>query len=118
MSIEEATKNLQSNNQSRLDRRLLLPSVRAEEDRSKQTDSQLLFRSINELTIVVSDKNDMIIDQLVELNSNIKKVGLGGGSKENILQTLLATPGRAVKKVTDTRGTARLIPLSSLTNFY
>ena len=102
MSIEEATKNLQSNNQSRLDRRLLLPSVRAEEDRSKQTDSQLLFRSINELTIVVSDKNDMIIDQLVELNSNIKKVGLGGGSKENILQTLLATPGRAVKKVTDT----------------
>ena len=49
MSIEEATKNLQSNNQSRLDRRLLLPSVRAEEDRSKQTDSQLLFRSINEL---------------------------------------------------------------------
>ena len=102
MSIEEATKNLQSNNQSRLDRRLLLPSVRAEEDRSKQTDGQLLFRSINELTIVVSDKNDMIIDQLVELNSNIKKVGLGGGSKENILQTLLATPGRAVKKVTDT----------------
>ena len=102
MSIEEATKNLQSNNQSRLDRRLLLPSVRAEEDRSKQTDSQLLFRSINELTVVVSDKNDMIIDQLVELNSNIKKVGLGGGSKENILQTLLATPGRAVKKVTDT----------------
>ena len=102
MSIEEATKNLQSNNESRLDRRLLLPSVRAEEDRSKQTDSQLLFRSINELTIVVSDKNDMIIDQLVELNSNIKKVGLGGGSKENILQTLLATPGRAVKKVTDT----------------
>jgi len=102
MSIEEATKNLQSNNESRLDRRLLLPSVRAEEDRSKQTDSQLLFRSINELTIIVSDKNDMIIDQLVELNSNIKKVGLGGGSKENILQTLLATPGRAVKKVTDT----------------
>ena len=102
MSIEEATKNLQSNNQSRLDRRLLLPSVRAEEDRSKQTDSQLLFRSINELTVVISDKNDMIIDQLVELNSNIKKVGLGGGSKENILQTLLATPGRAVKKVTDT----------------
>ena len=102
MSIEEATKNLQGNNQSRLDRRLLLPSVRAEEDRSKQTDSQLLFRSINELTVVISDKNDMIIDQLVELNSNIKKVGLGGGSKENILQTLLATPGRAVKKVTDT----------------
>ena len=102
MSIEEATKNLQSNNTSGLDRRLLLPSVRAEEDRSKQTDSQLLFRSINELTVVISDKNDMIIDQLVELNSNIKKVGLGGGSKENMLQTLLATPGRAVKKVTDT----------------
>ena len=102
MSIEEVTKNLQSNNTSGLDRRLLLPSVRAEEDRNKQTDSQLLFRSINQLTVVVSDKNDMIIDQLVELNSNIKKVGLGGGSKENILQTLLATPGRAVKKVTDT----------------
>lgn len=102
MSIEEVTKNLQSNNTSGLDRRLLLPSVRAEEDRNKQTDSQLLFRSINQLTVVISDKNDMIIDQLVELNSNIKKVGLGGGSKENILQTLLATPGRAVKKVTDT----------------
>tara|TARA_B100001057_G_C22862029_1_gene954911 strand:+ start:1349 stop:3109 length:1761 start_codon:yes stop_codon:yes gene_type:complete len=102
MAIDNATQNLKNNNESGLDRRLLLPSVEAQQAQSSQSSGQLLFRSLNELTVTLADKNDMIIDQLVELNATVKKGGLGGGSKENILQTLLATPGRAVKKVTDT----------------
>jgi len=102
MAIDNATQNLKDNNQSGLDRRLLLPSVEAQQTQANQSTGQLLFRSLNELTVTIADKNDMIIDQLVELNATVKKGGLGGGNRENMLQTLLALPGRAVKKVTDT----------------
>ena len=103
MTIDDATQKLKDNNQSGLDRRLLLPSVEAQQAQTNQSTGQLLFRSLNELTATLVDKNDMIIDQLVELNATVKKGGLGGGgNRENILQTLLALPGRAVKKVTDT----------------
>jgi len=101
MSIEDATKNLKNNNQSGLDKRLLLPSVEAKEATTNVT-SENLLGSINSeilrLTATVSDKNDLIIDQLVELNSQIKDGKLGGsGDRENMLQTLLRTPGRAVR---------------------
>ena len=99
MSIEDATKNLRNNNQSGLDKRLLLPSVEAKEATTNVT-SENLLGSINteilRLTATVSDKNDLIIDQLVELNSQIKDGKFGGGERENMLQTLFRTPGRAI----------------------
>ena len=99
MSIEDATKNLRNNNQSGLDKRLLLPSVEAKEANTNVT-SENLLGSINteilRLTATVSDKNDLIIDQLVELNSQIRDGKFGGGASENMLQTLFRTPGRAI----------------------
>ena len=75
MAIDNATQNLKDNNQSGLDRRLLLPSVEAQQTQANQSTGQLLFRSLNELTVTIADKNDMIIDQLVELNATVKKGG-------------------------------------------
>ena len=64
MSIEDATKNLRNNNQSGLDKRLLLPSVEAKEANTNVT-SENLLGSINteilRLTATVSDKNDFLI---------------------------------------------------------
>ena len=63
MAIDNATQNLKDNNISGLDRRLLLPSVEAQQAQTdvNQSTGQLLFKSINQLTITLADKNDMII---------------------------------------------------------
>lgn len=99
--IDKATENLKNTNPSGLDRRLLLPSVEAKSSESEETQGQQLFKSINQMTATLSDKNDIIIDQLVELNATQKRILSegGGGGKENMLQTLLALPKRAAASV-------------------
>lgn len=97
MAIEDATNQLRNENQSGLDRRLLLPTVAAEQTQQGQSQSDKLFKSLNELTVTFSDKTDLVIDQLVELNDNILKMGdKVGGGRENILQTVTRLPGRAI----------------------
>ena len=99
MSIEDATNNLKNNNQGGLDRRLLLPSVEAKEAAANTENQGLgsLKSEILRLTATVSDKNDLIIDQLIELNSQIRDGKFGGGERENMLQTALRTPGRMLR---------------------
>ncbi len=100
--IDKATENLKNTNPSGLDRRLLLPSVEAKTaSEQEETQGQQLFKSINQMTATLSDKNDIIIDQLVELNATQKRILSegGGGGKENMLQTLLALPKRAAGSV-------------------
>lgn len=100
--IDKATENLKNSNPSGLDRRLLLPSVEAKAaSEQEETQGQQLFKSINQMTATLSDKNDIIIDQLVELNATQKRILSegGGGGKENMLQTLLALPKRAAGSV-------------------
>ena len=97
MAIEDATNQLRNENQSGLDKRLLLPTVAAEQTQQGQSQSDKLFKSLNELTVTFSDKTDLVIDQLVELNDNILKMGdKVGGGRENILQTVTRLPGRAI----------------------
>ena len=104
MAIEKATNELKNQNPSGLDRRLLLPSVEAKES-AEQADSQTtqggLFKSLNNLAVTISDKSDLIIDQLVDLNETMLKIEakeVGSGGAENVLQTIGKFPGRAVRK--------------------
>ena len=54
MAIEDATNQLRNENQSGLDKRLLLPTVAAEQTQQGQSQSDKLFKSLNESFNVVT----------------------------------------------------------------
>lgn len=105
MAIEDATQKLKDQNESGLDRRLLLPSVAVNESQKSEEDTKVnttqIVKAVTGIGVSINDKNDLIIDALMEINQSILGLsqGSGLGKAENTLQTILRAPGRAVKSV-------------------
>ena len=105
MAIEDATQRLKDQNESGLDRRLLLPSVAVSESQKSEDDTKVnttqIVKAVTGIGVSINDKNDLIIDALMEINQSILGLsqGSGLGNAENTLQTILRAPGRAARSV-------------------
>jgi len=105
MAIEDATQRLKDQNESGLDRRLLLPSVAVNESQKSEDDTKVnttqIVKAVTGIGVSINDKNDLIIDALMEINQSILGLsqGSGLGGAENTLQTILRAPGRAARSV-------------------